>query len=166
MTLAKSLRFEQPNPLPADLACPRCRLRLRVVEADIAGCFAAHGYPVVDGIPDLTEPAGDETPKLITPMVDLTIMVLAWNEASNLRTLLPQVRAVLERLHVSYEVIVVDAGSTDGTPQVAAEGGARVARHTAPGHGGALRMGSSGARRRAIATIDGDHLPQPAHLEA
>ena len=166
MTLAKSLRFEQPNPLPADLACPRCRLRLRVVEADIARCLGGHGFPVVDGIPDLTEPAGDETPKLITPMVDLTIMVLAWNEASNLRTLLPQVRAVLERLHVSYEVIVVDAGSTDGTPQVAAEGGARVARQTEPGYGGALRMGFSVARGRYIATMDGDHQHDPDFLEA
>lgn len=120
----------------------------------------------MDGIPDLTEPAADEPSKVVTPMVDLTIMVLAWNEANNLRSLLPRVRAVLERLHVSYEVIVVDAGSTDGTPQVAADGGARVARQTEPGYGGALRMGFSVARGRYIATMDGDHQHDPDFLEA
>jgi perosamine synthetase len=166
MTLAKSLRFEQPNPLPADLTCPRCRLRLRLVESDVARCLGGHAFPVVDGIPDLTEPAAEEPSRVLSPTVDLTIMVLAWNEAGNLRTLLPKVRAVLERLHVSYEVIVVDAGSTDGTPQVAADGGARVARQTEPGYGGALRMGFSVARGRYIATMDGDHQHDPDFLEA
>ena len=166
MTLAKSLRFEQPNPLPADLTCPRCRLRLRLVDAELARCLGGHGFSVVDGIPDLTEPADDEPAKVVSPMVDLTIMVLAWNEAGNLRTLLPRIRAVLERLSISYEVIVVDAGSTDGTPQVAADGGARVARQTEPGYGGALRMGFSVARGRYIATMDGDHQHDPDFLEA
>ena len=166
MTLAKSLRFEQPNPLPADLICPRCQLRLRLVDAEVARCLGGHSFPVVDGIPDLTEPATEEPAKVLNPMVDLTIMVLAWNEADNLRTLLPRVRSVLERLHVSYEVIVVDAGSTDGTPQVAADGGARVARQTEPGYGGALRMGFSVARGRYIATMDGDHQHDPDFLES
>ena len=166
MTFANSLWFEQPNPLPADLACPRCRLRLRVVEADVARCLGGHSFPVVDGIPDLTEPAIDAPATVLAPMVDLTIMVLAWNEADNLRTLLPRIRAVLERLHLSYEVIVVDAGSTDGTPRVAAEGGARVARQTEPGYGGALRMGFGVARGRYVATMDGDHQHDPDFLEA
>src|SRR5438270_1491015 len=166
MTFANSLRFEQPNPLPADLACPRYRLRLRVVEADVARCLGGHSFPVVDGIPDLTEPAIDAPATVLAPMVDLTIMVLAWNEADNLRTLLPRIRAVLERLHLSYEVIVVDAGSTDGTPRVAAEGGARVARQTEPGYGGALRMGFGVARGRYVATMDGDHQHDPDFLEA
>ena len=166
MTLPNSLRFEQPRALPADLACPRCRLRLRLADTEVARCLGGHSFPVIDGIPDLTEPGAEEPARVLKPMVDLTIMVLAWNEADNLRTLLPRIRDVLERLHVSYEVIVVDAGSTDGTPQVAADGGARVARQTEPGYGGALRMGFSVARGRYIATMDGDHQHDPDFLEA
>ena len=166
MTEAKSQRSEQPSPLPADLVCPRCRLRLRAVGPDLARCLGGHAFPIVDGVPDLVVREADGASKVVTPSVDLTILVLAWNEAGNLRTLLPRLRATLERMHVSHEVIVVDAGSTDGTPQVAAEEGARVARQTEPGYGGALRMGFGVARGRYIATMDGDHQHDPDFLEA
>jgi perosamine synthetase len=166
MTLAKSEGFEQPSPLPADLVCPRCRQRLRAVDAESLRCLAGHSFPVIEGIPDLLGGEQSEPSNVLTPAVDLTIMVLAWNEADNLRSLLPQLREVVERMQVSYEVIVVDAGSTDGTPQVAAEAGARVARQSEPGYGGALRMGFSLARGRFIATMDGDHQHDPDFLGA
>jgi perosamine synthetase len=137
-----------------------------MVEPDMARCLGGHTFPIVDGIPDLTATDADDASNVVSPTVDLTIMVLAWNEAENLRTLLPRVRAVLERMHISYEVIVVDAGSTDGTLQVAAGAGARVTRQTEPGYGGALRMGFSVARGRYIATMDGDHQHDPDFLEA
>jgi perosamine synthetase len=165
VTLAKSLRPEQPAPLPQDLVCPRCRLRLRAVDPEFLRCLGGHSFPITDGIPDLIASTEEES-NVVTPAVDITILILAWNEAENLRTLLPRVRTVLERLHVSYEVIVVDAGSTDGTPQVAASGGARIARQTEPGYGGALRMGFSVARGRYIATMDGDHQHDPDFLES
>ena len=166
MSLAKSWRFEQPNPLPEDLVCPRCRLRLRAIDSEAVRCLGGHSFPVVDGVPDLLTSDTSVASNVVRPSVDLTIMVLAWNEADNLRSLLPRIRGVLERMHISYEVIVVDAGSTDGTPQVAADGGARVARQTEPGYGGALRMGFSVARGRYIATMDGDHQHDPDFLEA
>lgn len=166
MALAKSVRFEQLNPLPADLVCPRCRQRLRAINAEAVRCVSQHSFPIVDGIPDLTASEIQDPSNVVSPKVDLTIMVLAWNEAENLRTLLPRVRAVLERMHVGHEIIVVDAGSTDGTLQVAASEGARVARQIEPGYGGALRMGFSVARGRYIATMDGDHQHDPNFLEA
>jgi len=121
---------------------------------------------VVEGIPDLLVAEAQDTTNVLTPAVDLTVMVLAWNEAENLRTLLPRIRQVLQRMAISYELVVVDAGSSDGTAQVGAEAGARVARQTEPGYGGALRMGFSVARGRLIATMDGDHQHDPDFLEA
>ena len=121
---------------------------------------------MVEGIPDLLVAEAQDTTNVLTPAVDLTVMVLAWNEAENLRTLLPRIRQVLQRMAISYELVVVDAGSSDGTAQVGAEAGARVARQTEPGYGGALRMGFSVARGRLIATMDGDHQHDLDFLEA
>ena len=166
MTAPRSDEFEQAPPLPADLLCPRCGLTLRAVDEHSLRCFNGHPIPLVEGIPDLMAAEAGESPSVLRPQVELTVMVLAWNEADNLRSLLPRIRTAVERLTDSYEVIVVDAGSTDGSPQVAAEAGARVARQTEPGYGGALRMGFSLARGRYIATMDGDHQHDPDFLDA
>lgn len=166
MTVAKSDDSEQAPPLPADLLCPRCRLTLRAVDDHTLRCSNGHPVALVEGIPDLIAAVAEAGSGVLRPQVDLTVMVLAWNEADNLRSLLPRIRAAAERLTSSYEILVVDAGSTDGTPQVAADAGARVARQTEPGYGGALRMGFSVARGRYIATMDGDHQHDPDFLDA
>ena len=60
------------------------------------------------------------------PLPKLSIIVPARNEAENLRFLLPSLCAL--QYSGSYEIIVVDDGSADGTGTVAAEFGARVIR--------------------------------------
>jgi dolichol-phosphate mannosyltransferase len=149
------------------LACPECGLALRAQGGASYRCEPGHSFPVIDGIPDLV-PGGKEQSgtALLTPSLDLTILLPAWNEAENLRALLPRVAAVVNALGVKYECLVVDAGSTDGTPQVAAGAGARVARQTEPGYGGALRMGFGLARGRYIATLDADLSHDPDFLTA
>lgn len=166
MTVPRSDESEQAPPLPADLLCPRCRLTLRAVDEHSLRCFNGHRVALIEGIPDLLADPDPDGPNVLRQQLDLTVMVLAWNEADNLRSLLPRIRTAAERLTDSYEIIVVDAGSKDGTPQVAAEAGARVARQTEPGYGGALRMGFSIARGRYVATMDGDHQHDPDFLDA
>jgi dTDP-4-amino-4,6-dideoxygalactose transaminase len=126
-----------------------------------------HGFPVVDGIPDLMPEASLPDPaKLVNPAVDLTVLLLTWNEADNLPVLIPRINAVVERLGVKSEILVIDKGSADGTAQVAASLGARVARQTEPGFGGALRMGFGLARGRFICTMDADLSHEPEVLES
>ena len=48
----------------------------------------------------------------------VSMIVPALNEADNLVETIPQAIAVLEGMNVDYEVLVVDDGSTDRTPQV------------------------------------------------
>ena len=48
----------------------------------------------------------------------ISMIVPAFNEADNLVETIPQAIAVLEGMDVEYEVLVIDDGSTDGTPQV------------------------------------------------
>lgn len=69
----------------------------------------------------------------------------------------------------SHEVIVVDEGSTDGTPallrQVAAAHGVRVIRHDVPRRlPGARNAGTAASRGRYVAWIDDDDLTSPDRL--
>jgi glycosyltransferase involved in cell wall biosynthesis len=83
------------------------------------------------------------------PFVSVVIPTL--NEAENLPHLLP-------RLAEEYEVIVVDGGSTDGTPDIARSlrPDARVARQSGRGKGDALLCGFLISHGDIIVTLDAD----------
>jgi len=158
----------EPQPEPRSLLrCPRCHAGLRQTTADRITCQGGHAFPVIDGIPDLMPEARLADPaRLLSPAVDLTVLLLTWNEAENLPILIPRIKAVVERLGGTSEILVIDKESPDGTAQVAASLGARVARQTEPGFGGALRMGFGLARGRFICTMDADLSHEPEVLES
>lgn len=53
--------------------------------------------------------------------VELSIVIPVFNEAENLNPLVTKLREVLEITHKSYEVILIDDGSTDGSFEVLKE---------------------------------------------
>src|SRR5258708_3904554 len=59
------------------------------------------------------------------------------------------------------EIIVVDNGSTDRTPEVAKSFGARVIREDVRGYGRSYKTGFSFATGDIIVTLDGDHSYPP-----
>jgi len=101
---------------------------------------------------------------------ELSVVIPANNEASNLPALIAEVHAALRGR--SYELVIVDDGSTDATPQLLAE----LARgdpllvcsgHPAPlGKSAALLRGISLARGQRIVTLDGDGQNDPIYLPA
>ena len=93
---------------------------------------------------------------------DLTVLLPALNEAESLSRLLPALKEVLARLAVSYEILVVDGGSTDGTPERARREGVRVLRQESPGFGGALKEGFAAADGNYVLAMDADgsHSPE------
>src|SRR5204862_8200783 len=54
------------------------------------------------------------------------------------------------------EVVVVDNGSSDGTPELAAAAGARVVHEGRRGYGSAYLRGFAAARGRYLVMVDGD----------
>ena len=96
--------------------------------------------------------------------MDLSIVIPALNEAANLALLLPTAHETAARLAGSYEIIVVDGGSTDGTADVASKLGARSVRQIEPGYGGALKAGFATAQGDYIATMDADFSHRPEFL--
>jgi dolichol-phosphate mannosyltransferase len=95
------------------------------------------------------------------PSVDLSVVIPVLNERENVERLLPRTAAVLDAIGCTYELVVVDGGSQDGTAAAAAAGGARVIRQTLPGYGGALREGLAAAQGTYILTLDADLSHDP-----
>jgi glycosyltransferase involved in cell wall biosynthesis len=94
--------------------------------------------------------------------MDLSIVLPVVNESDNLRLLLPRLKAVMDREGVSFESIVVDGGSSDGTPEIATQLGARAISERRPGYAGALETGFAEARGDYVLTLDADLSHEPA----
>src|SRR5262249_56608306 len=88
--------------------------------------------------------------------VELSIVLPAYNEAANLREFIPEVRDALLALGRSYEIIVIDDGSTDDTRLVMSELSARYPDV----HCARLRrnVGKSAALTAAFALAGGDFV--------
>jgi glycosyltransferase involved in cell wall biosynthesis len=72
--------------------------------------------------------------------------------------------AVLAALPPGYHAIVVDNGSTDGSPDVAAAHGATVVHETRRGYGAAVHTGLEHARSEVVCFLDADGSLDPAEL--
>src|SRR5208282_4213892 len=67
----------------------------------------------------------------------------------------------MTREGLSFEILVIDGGSSDGTPATATELGARVMPERRRGYGGALETGFAEARGDYVLTLDADLSHEP-----
>jgi len=100
--------------------------------------------------------------------MDVSIIVPAYNEEENIASLL-EALLKLSFNNLKREVLVVDDGSTDRTPQLlkafAGESGVKVIRHERNlGKGAALRTGIENSTGAIIAFQDSDLEYDPAQL--
>ncbi len=96
----------------------------------------------------------------------VSIVLPALDERENLLELLPRLREVLEGLEgAAFEILLVDDGSSDGTPALAREFGARVVEHPEPlGNGAAVKRGIREARGDWILLMDADGQHPPEEI--
>ena len=94
----------------------------------------------------------------------VSAVVVAYNKAG---VLADSIRSVLRQTYRPLEVLVVDDGSTDTTPQVVRSFGDRVRylRKENGGEGSARNLGIREARAPWVAFLDGDDLWLPHKLE-
>lgn len=99
---------------------------------------------------------GDYQPESV-PSVDVSVVIPAYNEEGALVDSVRDVHRVLSQLPLSYEVIVVNDGSTDGTAREAEKTDARVIHlRTNQGYGAALKKGIAAGNSTWIAITDCD----------
>jgi glycosyltransferase involved in cell wall biosynthesis len=89
-------------------------------------------------------------------MPALSAFIIALNEADRIGAAIGSLRGVAE------EVVVVDSGSTDGTPEVAERLGARVIRRAWEGYGPQKRAGEDACRHDWLINLDADEALTPA----
>jgi glycosyltransferase involved in cell wall biosynthesis len=114
--------------------------------------------------------AGGDGVAVHPPEVDLTILVPVLNEAENMRPLIEKLVQDLKPLGKSYEILVIDDGSTDGTfdqvralaPSSPGLRGIRFRRNF--GKSAALSVGFREARGRVVVTMDGDLQDDSAEI--
>jgi glycosyltransferase involved in cell wall biosynthesis len=102
--------------------------------------------------------------------MDLSVVVPIFNEQDNLRPLHAELESALKPLGLSYEIIFIDDGSTDGTSTVLRElraGDARcrvlrLALNT--GQTAALACGLQNSRGEVVVAIDADGENDPADI--
>jgi glycosyltransferase involved in cell wall biosynthesis len=102
--------------------------------------------------------------------IEVSVVIPAYNEAENLPALLAELRAALDAIGRPAEILLVDDGSTDGTPELLArERGCdpRLVPLTLPARAGqsaAIAAGLERARGAVIVTLDADLQNDPAEL--
>ncbi|WP_321869178.1 glycosyltransferase family 2 protein [Paraburkholderia tropica] len=98
-----------------------------------------------------------------TPRATLSVIVVAMNEAHDIRDCLESVRGL------ALETIVFDSGSTDGTPDICRALGARVFETDWPGDGPQKNRALAEARGDWVICLDADERLSPelrAEIEA
>lgn len=92
--------------------------------------------------------------------MDLSIVIPAYNESQRLGRTLERVVEYLQSGNLSYEVLVVDDGSSDNTSEVAerfASGGVRVLRQEVNrGKGAVLKVGVLASHGNEVLLMDAD----------
>jgi len=97
---------------------------------------------------------------------EISVVLPVYNEVLNVRRLLAEVHGVMEDLGRTYEIIVVNDGSDDGTADLLAE--VDYARTiTSPynkGNGASVKAGIREAHGRIIILMDGDGQHDPEYI--
>ena len=101
-------------------------------------------------------------------MIELSVLIPAYNEEANILKTVSDISDMLFAMQVTYEIIVIDDGSTDNTAFLVESLMARdisaIRLHQNFGKGKAIRTGIEAATGKYIAFIDADGQIDPQHI--
>ncbi|HJX27929.1 MAG TPA: glycosyltransferase family 2 protein, partial [Thermoanaerobaculia bacterium] len=88
--------------------------------------------------------------------IEVSVVMPCLNEAEGVGVCVEKALRAIASMGVVGEVVVVDNGSTDGSPEIAARAGARVVHERRRGYGSAYLRGFAEARGRYLVMGDAD----------
>jgi glycosyltransferase involved in cell wall biosynthesis len=94
----------------------------------------------------------------------VSIIIPVFNEKETIGDIINRTNETLENLDITYEVIVVDDGSWDGSAEIAQKENANVSRENHRGKGFALRSGFQKAKGEIVVTLDSDGSHKPEEI--
>jgi glycosyltransferase involved in cell wall biosynthesis len=116
-------------------------------------------------MPGLTTQMLKATPASLIPepdRLDVSVVIPAHNEEHAAGSTVERVRAVLSKLRLSFDVVVVDDGSSDGTRLAAEQAGAQViVSPVNRGYGSALKKGIAATNSDYVVILDADGTYPP-----
>ena len=104
----------------------------------------------------------DDSNRATVPAPHVSVLLMAFNEAASLADVATEIHGELDRLGASYELVIVDDGSSDGTGKIADEmaatlSGVRVCHHGVNlGLGAVYRTGFAEARGDLVTFFPAD----------
>ena len=106
----------------------------------------------------------------MTELLELSVIVPVKDEAENLKPLVNELTCTLDTYGTNYEILYVDDGSVDRTPEILKKLEAQVPRlcflrhPQCFGQSAAILTGVQAAKGAVIATLDGDGQNDPADI--
>lgn len=96
--------------------------------------------------------------------LELTVLMPCLNEARSLAFCIEEAKECIAKHGISAEILIADNGSTDGSPQIGKQCGARVISVAEKGYGAALRGGILAAKGKYIIIGDCDGSYDFSHI--
>lgn len=88
--------------------------------------------------------------------VELTVLMPCLNESKSIAFCIDEAYQYIRKAGIEAEILVVDNGSKDGSPEIARQFGARVVSVSEKGYGSAITFGIKAARGKYILMADCD----------
>lgn len=97
--------------------------------------------------------------------MSLSIVMLAYKEAENLRILLPKIQEEMKKIQDDYEIIIIDSAKPmDDTEAVCKENNAKYYPQEEPYYAGAFRTGIKYASMDRMMVLDADGSHDPVNI--
>jgi glycosyltransferase involved in cell wall biosynthesis len=96
--------------------------------------------------------------------IELSVVMPCLNEAKTLERCIAKVQRAFREKDIRGEIVIADNGSTDGSPEIAFNMGARVEHVVEKGYGSALMGGIQAARGKYVIMGDADESYDFLHI--